>query len=145
MNDIFNGDPRLILTDDGATFDFKGGQPVMDQGLENLVLISLFTRKGWAGNVLFQDVKQKIGSDFEDTANQSITLSTLNDVRQAGLLALDSEVFGDVEIEVTNPNSLTLRVVILIRPPVGDPFSLLLVKNGTNWIFQKINPAYRRI
>ena len=77
MTDIYQGDPRLFLDSDGSFLKFTGGQPVMDRGLENIVLISLFTRPGWPGNVLFQDENQKIGSDFLDIANQSITLRLL--------------------------------------------------------------------
>ena len=43
MTDIYSGDPRIVLTADGADFDYIGGQPVMDQGVENLALISLLT------------------------------------------------------------------------------------------------------
>jgi len=142
---IYQGDPALVLGENGSRLVFKGGQPVMDQGLENLVLISLFTKPGWIGNTLFQDPAQQIGSDFLDAANQSITVSSLNDMIQAAKRALDDPVFGTVTVNVSNPNSYRLNFAIRIEPPGQDAMDLLLEKNGLNWIFQNLNPAHERI
>ena len=49
MTDIFSGDPKIILTPYGANLDYEGGQPVMDQGMENQALLSLFTAPVPAG------------------------------------------------------------------------------------------------
>ena len=144
MADIFSGDPRLFLSENGSRLIFKGGQPVMDRGLENLALISLFTRRGWAGNVLFSDIDQQIGGDFEEAANQPITLSMLNDVAQAAERALDNPAFGNVIVTVENPNSNRLNVIILIQPPGQDSKILTLSRNGDNWIAQKEEPAEGR-
>jgi phage gp46-like protein len=145
MTDIYQGDPALVLGVNGSKLVFKGGQPVMDQGLENLALISLFTTQGWVGNSLFADPAQRIGSDFMDAANQPITLSMLNDVAQAAKRALDDPAFGNVIVNVENPNSYRLNVTIRLEPPGQDSMELLLEKNGLNWIFQKLKPAHERI
>lgn len=145
MIDIFSGDPKLVMTPDGSKFVFKGGQPVMDQGLENLALISLFTGKGWVGNVFEPDPDKKIGSDFEDTANQPVTLSSLNAIALAGEKALDNPAFGKLAVDVANPNSYRVDVAITIESPGQDAKTLILTKNGQNWVNQNINPAYRRI
>ena len=144
MTDIFSGDPRLFLSENGSRFIFKGGQPVMDRGLESLALISLFTKRGWVGNVLFSDIDQQIGSDFEEAAKQPITLSMLNDVAQAAERALDNPAFGNVIVTVENPNSNRLNVTILIQPPGQDSMVLILSRNGDNWIAQKLDPAEGR-
>ena len=145
VTNFYQGDPALVLTENGSKLVFKGGQPVMDQGLENLVLISLFTRPGWIGNTLFQDPAQQIGSDFLDAANQSITVDSLNDIAQAAKRALDNPIFGNVIVTVSNPRSQRINVTIRIEPPGQDSMDLLLEKNGLNWIFQKLNPANERI
>lgn len=149
MSDMYQGDPKLTLDENGADLTFKGGQPVMDQGLENAVLISLFSRKGWTGNVLVSDPNQKVGSDFEEKVNQSITISVLNDIRQAGIRALqwmiDSGLASNIEIEVTNPTAKNLRVVILIQPPGQDIKVLLLTKHGLNWLAQSLDPANLKV
>lgn len=142
--DIFSGDPRLFLSENGARLIFKGGQPVMDRGLENLALISLFTKKGWAGNVLFSKSDEKIGSDFEEAAKQPITLSALNNIAQTAEKALDNPAFGKVTVTVENPEGSRLIVTILIRPPGYDSRVLILTRNGNNWIAQKEDPAEGR-
>jgi phage gp46-like protein len=145
MNDIFSGDPKLILDNDGVYISFIGGQPIMDQGLENQALISLFTGHGWWGNSLIDNEDQKIGSDFESTAKGSITLEKLRDIEQAAEKALDSDIFGDIEAVVTNPVSTKIDMNTIIKSPGKDPDQLLLTKNGQNWINQAVDPAYRKI
>lgn len=144
MADIFSGDPRLFLSENGSELIFKGGQPVMDRGLENMALISLFTHKGWVGNILFSDINQQIGSDFEEAASQPITLSALNDIVQAAERALDNPAFGNIIVTVENPNSYRLNITVLIQPPGQDSRVLILSKNGSNWIAQKEDPAEGR-
>ncbi len=144
MTDYFQGDPKLFLGPDGSYLEFNGGQPVMDQGLENLVLISLFSGKGWVGNYLFNDPKQKIGSDFETAVNQTITLNSLNRVRLAAKQALNDPAFGNVEVSVSNPTGYRIDITIQIKPPGQNVKELLLTKNGLNWFFQITNPASMR-
>lgn len=144
MTDIYQGDPRLFLNADGAYLNFTGGQPTLDRGLENLALISLFTRPGWAGNVLFQDENQKLGSDFEEISNQPITVQMINDLRDAAERALNNPAFGNVTVEISNPNSYRLEIKITLQPPGQDIKTLLITKNGSNWIAQASDPAYLR-
>lgn len=139
----FEGDPKIIIDADGADLVFKGGQPVMDRGLENAALIGLFTQDGWAGNYLISDNDQKVGSPFEKTARGPITLTSLNDVKQAGEKALSG--LGDVSLSVSNPNSNQMRIVALIKPQGADALELLVSKNGINWMSQAKEPAYNRI
>ena len=133
---IYQGDPKLTLDCDGADLTYKDGQPVMDRGLENLALISLFTEEGWGGNALFRDPAQKVGSGFMEAHRQPINLSALNDIRDAAEKALDIDVFGSVEAVTTNPRSDVIRTVITIEPPGKDLQTLIITKNGLNWIAQ---------
>ena len=145
MTDNFSGDPRLTLGANGSSLVFKGGQPVMDQGLENLSLISLFTERGWFGNVFFASLDQKIGSDFMSATKSPITITTLNNVRQAADKALENPAYGNREIEVLNPNANNLDVRITNEPPGQDVNELLLTRNGLNWLNQANNPASGRV
>ena len=145
MTDIFSGDPYLTLGPNGSRLHYIGGQPVMDQGIENLAIISLFTRQGWAGNIFFPDTDQQIGSDFVDAANQPITLQSLTDVEQAAVRALDSPAFGRVTATAMNPVSDRLVVAILIEPPGQDSATIILTRNGLNWQAQAVNPAHARV
>lgn len=141
---IFEGDPRMFLGADGSKLQFTGGQPVMDRGLENIVLIALFTSPDWLGNTLFVDPAQQIGSEFEIEALKPITITQIQVVRSAAIKALTLSIFGTIEVEVTNPNSHRLNVAIFIEPPGGDIQAFLLTKNGENWIFQATDPAHLR-
>jgi hypothetical protein len=143
MIDPYQGDPRLFLDENGSELEFKNGQPVVDQGLENSALISLFTAPGWAGNI-FLAASQKIGSEFEELASGTITLQSLIDTEKAALSALDDEAYGEVSVEVVNSNSYRLNTKIRISPPGRDVDTLLVQKNGLNWIAQKIDPAEGR-
>ena len=133
------GDPKLILTADGSTLQFTGGRPLMDRGLENLALISLFTGPGWVGNSL---MKTPIGSDFEQEANKPITRRSINAVREAAVRALDSRLFGTVTVTVTNPTGHRLNVSILIE---RTGTALQLSKESDVWTYQASEPAHRGI
>ncbi len=140
----FEGDPKIIVTPDGWTVQYIGGQPVMDQGLENVATISLLTKENWVGNIFLTE-KQKIGSSVRRISAGSINILKLNDIRQAAEKALDIAVFGNVEAEVLNPVSSYIKLNILIQPPGRDIEKLTLERNGQNWINQALNPAYRRL
>lgn len=144
-NDIFSGDPYLTLGPNGSRLTFVGGQPVMDQGLENQVVISLFTDEGWEGNAFIADPDRKVGSDFMAATRKPITLSSLTGIEQAAVRALKSPAFGRVTATATNPTSNSLRVEILIEPPGQDSKTIILTRNGLNWQAQALNPAHGRV
>jgi hypothetical protein len=136
MKDIYQGDPKIYITEDGADFIVKGGQPDMEQGVDNNFNISLFTAPGWPGNFYIKEDADKYGSDFEETAKGTITLNKLNDIRQSGISALSSDLYGEIDSEVTNPSGDSIKDVISINPPTADARELVLTKNGVNWIKQ---------
>lgn len=140
--DFTQGDPRLIITSNGSRLQFTDGQPLMDQGLENHALISLFTRPGWCGNSF---LLEPIGSDFEDACNQPITKNSMLQIESAARSALRDTIFGSVSVKVTNPSGGNLRVVISLTPSGGTVSEILLQRNGGNWIMQILNPSYSRI
>ena len=144
MSNRYEGDPKIIITENGWTLQYKGGQPVMDQGLENLANIALLTKPGWCGNI-FLPQDSKIGSDLRDTAAGAITISKLNDIRQSAEKALKSKSFGSVTATVTNPNANYVKIVSLINPPGRDSQQIIIQQNGQNWINQADNPAYRMV
>ncbi len=143
----YQGDPAIELTPSGASMTFKGGQPVMDQGIENAVIISLFTKPGWWGNTLITDENKKIGSTFEQIRT-IIDVQTINDITDAATQALawmkNSNLANKTEVTVTNPIGDQIKTAILIMPPGQDARKLLFLKNGLNWISQAQNPAHER-
>ncbi len=145
MTDIFQGDPLITLGPNGSRVHYTGGQPILDQGVENLAIISLFSKPDWVGNALISNPDQQIGADFVEAANQPITIQSLTDVEQSAVRALDSPVFGRVTATATNPESDRLNVRILIEPPGQDSATIILTRNGLNWQAQATNPAHARI
>jgi phage gp46-like protein len=141
----FQGDPYIVIENNGATFHYIGGNPIMDQGLENQALISLFTKQGWPGNFLYDNEAERIGSDFEELSRGPITLSKLALIEKSAENALAADIFGTVTATATNPESWIVSVNILISPPGGREFELNLVSNGQNWINQAKNPAHKRV
>jgi len=141
----FEGDPKIIIDADGWDFDYRGGQPIMDHGLENVATLSLLVKPGWVGNIFLTE-EQKIGSTFRDTAEGTITITKINDIRQIAEKDLKkNKVFGDVKTTVRNPESNKIEVENLITPKGKDLQKLLFTRNGQNWINQANNPAYRRV
>ena len=146
MTDNYDGDPRIAIDKDGADIVYRDGQPVMDAGLENNDLIALFTAPGWPGNVLLSN-DQQIGSDFEEQALGSITLSKLAVIENSARLAIESPVAKteSVTVSVVNPAGSSLGVVIRRTPPGQDVGELLVTRDGLNWINQANNPANARL
>jgi hypothetical protein len=145
MTDPYGGDPKIILTENGAKMKFVGGQPVMDRGLENFALISLLTKEDWAGNFFIRVEADKVGADFEETALETRTLSGLSRIENSGQRALIHPLFESVDVEVLNPQSDFIDVSVLLKPPNQDQQKFKLTKNSANWISQNIEPANRRI
>jgi len=145
----FQGDPRLVIDEDGADLDFQAGQPVMDRGIENSVLLSLFTESGWVGNTLAEKPSQKFGGKFLDAVKQPITATALNDIRNAALSdlnwMLETGLAEEIDISVTNPVSTRLKVLIVVKPPKSDLEVFLLTNNGLLWVSQTVDPANERL
>jgi len=143
----FQGDPAVRLKNGGASMQFIDGQPVMDQGLENAVQISLFTKKGWWGNFLFKNENQKIGSDYQEIRT-IIDLQTINDYTDAGKKALEwmtkTKLAKQIDVVVTNPLGYQIQTKIYIAPPGHDVNELLFTKNGLHWLSQSSSPAHKR-
>ena len=146
---IFDGEPRLFLTEKGATIKFVGGQPIMDAGLENYVLLALFTKPGWWGNALFDDPNEELGSDFEEANLLPITSANFAKVEEAGKRALASmentNLAESIEVETTNPSGYIRQTSIKITQPGGTIRELLVIKNGLNWLFQAGDPAHLKV
>lgn len=151
MNDIYEGDPKLINGRSGSRFEYKGGQPVMDRGIENSVAIDLGTKrvgvhshqKGWVGNH-FLPTEQRIGTDYQDTVeNQPQTLAGLATIEQAAKTALSSKLYGDIEPVASNPQADTMINNIKVNSPAG--VFIIQTKFSQLWQFQALYPANERI
>lgn len=140
MTNIYEGDPKLYLTEEGAEMNFpdNSGQPEMEQGVENAAVISLFTEKGWSGNFYADKEDERIGGDYEKNSNLPVTLSNLELLRQTTISVLNDPIFGTVTSEITAPLSNQRQNLINIKPPGQNKQEILLNANGINWIFQAL-------
>lgn len=140
MTDIYDGDPLLILTADGADLVFKGGQPVMDTGLLNHVNLSVLTESGHWSEDLEPVAARRYKGNFLKAAPLPITRQSLIDTARAAETDVKGDEFKTVEAMVTNPTSQNLFVDIQYTPPSRDPEKLRLTRSGENWIQQRDNP-----
>lgn len=126
----------------GVTTIQGSGQPVMDQGLENEALISLFTAPGWIGNLVLP-AANRIGSAFEGSIlGQGLTLSGLANIQNMAALALASPDFPALKVVATNPASDRVKLVVTLGPGL-QPLNFL--RAGQNWQAQAQNPASSRL
>lgn len=137
MIDNYDGDPRIVIDKNGADLIYRDGQPSMDAGLGNSDIIGLFTAPGWPGNFLLEQ-DQQIGSDFEEVALGSVTLSKLADIENSARRAVQADTANtdSVSIAIANPIGTRLDLVIRRSPPGRDVDKLLVSRYGLNWINQ---------
>lgn len=135
---IYDGEPKIYLSESGSYLNFRAGQPVMDAGVENAIIISLYTSEGWAGNYLFNSEKKRIGSSFEKANLLPITKQYLLDRVDAANKAL--AWLGNISIDVSNPTGNRIDYLIRVAPTI----EILLTKNGINWREQALRPANKK-
>lgn len=149
---VYQGDPKIYLKAEGSYLKFVNGQPIMDAGLENRVVIPLFTRrrsktekKLWVGNLVFDNQEYHMGTDFEEGFEAPITVGLIEAQEKQAAKALqsmiDTNLASEIEIEIVNPTGYRLDMNILIRPPNLPESELVLIQNGANWIIQDQDPA----
>lgn len=147
MSIYLEGDPKLVMTQDGVDIVVRNGQPAMDRGFENAVMISLFTDENYWGNILARSDSEIIGSPHFKDATGPITLSKLAQIEQSineSLKWIQENNIGTVESIVTNPISDMIVEIIKIKQP--DSESVFTASNiGGSWINQANDPAYKRI
>lgn len=145
----YEGEPRLVMTPDGVTIEFKGGQPVMDTGLENAALISLFTDKGWWGNAGLKPEEQIGKSNFEKVASGPISITMLTRTANEAKLALkwmvSLKIVQSVDARAYNREGFGIDVVIVITGLDGSTDAFKVSKYGSNWLSQVIDPAQARL
>lgn len=143
MTSIYQGDLLLSSDGDGVTVTFKGGQPTLDSGITNSVILSLFF-KSWFMNATIEDELEHIGSEFTNyLVNNPITVSNLNTARNIALKSLSwltsENIASEVDVRLRNPNGSIVQVLVLIKPPGKTVIAILATKYGLNWKIQLDN------
>lgn len=114
---IQSGDLKLIPSTDGARLDFSGGQPLMDQGLETCVYISLFCADWW-GNATVEPKDRQASRVPEVAASATITNQSRVALEQAARDTLQWMIVAGIaasvtpSVQITSANTATLTVAI---------------------------------
>lgn len=131
---IYDGDPRLIETDSGADLSISNGQPVMDEGLENAVYLSLFSNPTWWGNIIAADGSERYESQLESLYRRTLTNQTRLDAEKYASDALawmKTDGIADkitVSAIILGVNMLGLHIKIEQPGVTREPIKYLL-----NW------------
>lgn len=148
---VFDGEPRLIMTGDGVDWEIRGGQPVMDAGLENWVFYVLFTRSGWWGNnVINGQYRHGEDCEFDDVTEQPLSRSMLidseNEARRGLKQLVDKGVASEIVAEITPRQAgIGIDFTIEVHSPDADASVILLQKYGLNWQRQIDDPSSERL
>lgn len=144
----YDGEPLILVTVNGTTFEFRGGQPVMDGGMQNWAIIGLGTKPGWWGNHLLEKENQIGDSDFDDVIKSTITQSMLVDAEKEARRALksmiDTGVASRIEAIIEPQSGFGVNFIIKIYKPDSTIETLFFQKYGGRWINQATDPAYAR-
>ena len=143
MNEIKEGDVKLVPTIDGGELSFEGGQPVMEQGLESAVYISLFSTDFW-GNMV-SDSGEKLNSGIMQIMNRrSLNNSARLDIQESAKNALSwitsENIASAVSIETYMRTLSILEMTVIIEKPGGAQ----QFKYEINWDKQEIQTLGRR-
>lgn len=127
----FDGDVKVFVDENGLDIRYhSNGQPSMEQGKANVVLLTLFTPKGWHGNHFVKRTREYLGSDFLLHLKDPVTVSSLNDLRSVVEAALKRVGFTQVTAEITNPESHVRNIKINIVDSVGTVYTYFIDKLG---------------
>jgi len=138
----FQGDPKIFLLGNDAEMVFQGGQPVMDDTVESEMMIRLFTRTGWIGNMYAREDKNMFGSDFVELHDKPVTSSLITDIRDSAekslSVMLDTGKLAELDVFSSNPDGTNIYTVIASKDSRGVEHNFKISRTGNRWIFQKI-------
>lgn len=149
----FEGQPYLVLTEQGAEIYWRAGQPVMDGGIENDIMMSIGcdSAGSFCGNPLLGKTQSTVlKSRFAAARLQPITETYASTCIQAIEYDLSwmkaNGIVSRFDVNAAEDISGKLYFVIKVFSPSNEVAALLaLTKNGENWRIQKTDPANRRL
>lgn len=141
MSDLrTQGDPKIYMLPNGIEIRYSGGNPVFDSGLENMILILLFTESGWPMNKVLP-LSEQIGSDYLAECRKPITVDQLRNIEIAATDALEPieeqkiGTISDLSVKMISGNQIFLS--FLANPPGATPQEFRISGFARNWEIQK--------
>ncbi len=133
----YDGDVKLIPTEDGGQITIEKGQTVMDDGLETATYISLFSGDYWGNAISERD--EKTESKLESLFTRNLDNQTRLDAEEYALQALAwmkrQGIATKIEAEASIPRSGFLGLVVRIYQPDDTVKEL---RYQINWANQQI-------
>ena len=136
-----DGDPKLYETGSGADLSIVGGQPVMDEGLENAVYLSLFTPPGWWGNILSTGPSDRYESQILELFRRTLTNQVRLDAEKYATDALAWMVTERIADKIT-PTAVILSVGVLgLFIKIEQPGRELILRYQLSWAAMEVRAA----
>lgn len=114
----YEGDPKLYETGAGPFLSIDGGQPEMNEGLENAVYLSIFTEAGYWGNAI-ADTPEKFTSKFGEVYRRTLNNQTRLDAEKYADAALawivSSGIAKSVTVSASIPDVGILGLAVTIE------------------------------
>ncbi len=134
----YDGDVKLIPTDDGGQITIEKGQTVMDDGLETAAYISLFSGDYWVNAISERD--EKCESKLESLFSRNLDNQTRLDAEEYALQALAwmkrQGIAAKIEAEASIPRTGFLGLVVRIYQPDG---TVAEFRYQINWENQRVS------
>lgn len=126
------GDPKLYDAGDSTDLSIVNGQPVMDEGLENAVYLSLFTGPLWWGDAV-SETSEQYGSLLESVLTRTLTNQTRLDAEQYARDALAWLVSEGVAKAVTVTGTIPAVGLLGLTIAIEQPDQTITIKYQINW------------
>ena len=134
------GDVKIFMLPGGIEIIYEGGQPIMDSGLENMILILLFTERGWPMNKLLP-ISEQIGSDYLAECRKPINIGQIRKIEiaaGAALAPIENNGVGKIsDLSVRMISGSQIFLSFIVNPPGANPEQIQLSGFGNNWQMQK--------
>lgn len=132
----YQGDLLKVLTPDGSSVLFTGGDPERDvSNIQNAILYSLFV-SDWFANVFATSTDQVLTGRFLEETNKTLTkvqILNIQDAAEKDLAWLVSNgTLSAIEVTVNIVNN-NLQVIIKAASPGEDISDISLVRTAAGW------------
>jgi phage gp46-like protein len=120
----YEGDVKLSISPEDGGIQYLNGNPVMTGGIDNAVLISLYTNPNWWGNLTRTKESEKLGSEYEEATKGVITAGKLERIQDKARFDLqwmiNEGISEDNQAVSSNPEADRIETAITVtRPALG--------------------------
>lgn len=127
---LLDGDPKITSTYD---LSISGGQPVMDEGLENAVHLSLFTAPSWWGNIIAADASERYESKLESLYRRTLTNQTRLDAEKYASDALAWMKTEGIADKITITASIVSIGMLGLVIEIVQPARTVTIRYQMSW------------